>query len=187
MTEAFPIVSWFDEPIKKSISSVFNGMNDFVESIDLIKKYRNAHFNTLRYKVSTVKILGMQKPLSLESIYYPTSVSTDIRRRIYSPDWETIGVGKAKPQNTKIRLVEAGYKYIEANPRTVVLGGPGAGKTTFLKYLALAYCDKAVFARTGLRTTYFPIYLNLPLITADTAEILDHLSQILKRQTLHDQ
>ena len=142
MIEVVPIINWFEEPIKQSIMSVFGGVNNYVESLDLIKRYRIAHFEMLIPVVKFVKILGMQKSISLEELYYPTTVSTDIRRRIYSPEWMKIDKNISQKRNGVQKTVVPGDEFIENNPRTIVLGGPGAGKTTFLKYLALAYSEK---------------------------------------------
>lgn len=113
-----------------------------MESLDLIKRYRSSHFEILAPSVRTVKILGMQQPIDLAKLYYPTHVSIDIRRRIYKPDWVKIdGTPEVATKGSKTaplhqRTFEPADKFIEVNHRTVVLGGPGAGKTTFLKYLA---------------------------------------------------
>lgn len=180
--DEIPGLNWFDEPIKNSINSVFDGMNEFVESLDLIKRYRSTHFEILAPSVRTVKILGMQQPIDLAKLYYPTHVSIDIRRRIYKPDWVKIdGTPEVASKGSKTaplhqRTFEPADKFIEVNHRTVVLGGPGAGKTTFLKYLALAYCDKAIFAKTNLSTSLLPIYLHLPALPADGLNIISAIS-----------
>lgn len=178
-----PIVDWFEEPAKQSIDSVFAGINDFVESLDLVRKYRSCHLEITRSMVSHIKILGMQQPYELEKIYYPTMVSTDIRRRIYKPDWGKIdGLQKATvpvPAKTE----EFGDQYFEKNPRTVVLGGPGAGKTTFLRFVALAYCDKNIFGKTKLESKCLPAYVHLPSIVREHVDILDAISEPVIRRT----
>ena len=59
MLEEIPIINWFEEPIKQSIQSIFNDTNNYVESLDVFKKYRKAHFEMLIPSVKSVKILGM--------------------------------------------------------------------------------------------------------------------------------
>lgn len=123
--------------------------------------------------------------MDLERLYYPTEVSTDIRRRIYNPEWAAIDGSEKKQAKPKVRAVELGTKFVEAHPRTVILGGPGAGKTTFLKYLALAYSDKKVFDKTGLTESYLPVYLHLPLLPREGMDVLQAAAMQVKTKTDH--
>lgn len=183
MIENVPVINWFEDPIKQSITSVFGGLNSYVESLDLIKKYRNTHFEILIPIVKFVKILGMQKSIPLDELYYPTTVSTDIRRRIYSPEWMKIDKNTSQIRNAVQKTVVPGDEFIELNPRTVVLGGPGAGKTTFLKYLALAYSEKTIFEKTKLKTSFLPAYIHLPSLPTDSIDFLHALKSKVEQRT----
>ena len=183
MIEDIPIINWFEEPIKQSIMSVFGDVNNYFESLDLIKRYRSIHFEILTPTVKFVKILGMQKSISLDELYYPTTVSIDIRRRIYSPEWMKIDKNTARIRNGVQKTVVPGDEFIEMNPRTVVLGGPGAGKTTFLKYLALAYSEKTIFEKTKLKTSFLPAYIHLPSLPTESIDLLHALTFRVQQRT----
>lgn len=188
-------ISWFDEPIKSSVNSVFSDLNSSVEALDILNKYRGIHFEILRSIVGSVKILGMQNPVALKDLYYPVSITTDIRRRIYAPEWGIINnndkspLGQIKPSQTNLgrRRVqknrEAGDAYISNNSRVVVLGGPGAGKTTFLKFLALAYSEQEIFKNTKLNHSWFPIYIHLPLLAKSNIDLIEHIAESTIRRT----
>jgi hypothetical protein len=110
-----PVFDWFEEPIKESVRSVFNSINSKVESLDLFRKYRDVHFEILKNQVGSVKILGMQHPIELQNLYYPAVVSTDIRRRIYAPEWREIDGPETKTKAKASSNTEAGDKFIANN------------------------------------------------------------------------
>lgn len=174
-----PGIDWFEEPIKESVKSVFDGVNAFVESLDLFKVFRSTHFEMLTAQVSGVKILGMQHPVDLKSLYYPASISTNIRRRIYAADWESVDAQPGLRKAIKTKNIQGADSYISKNSKVVILGGPGAGKTTFLKFVALAYSDRTIFNKTKLAKSQLPIYLHLPQVARDECKILDAICRPL--------
>ncbi len=82
--------SWFDEPAKQSVNAVFDGLNKGIEALDIFKKYRNAHFKSLKSDLKTLKIMGMSEPINLVDIYNPARVSTTIHSRLYKQDWHSV-------------------------------------------------------------------------------------------------
>lgn len=178
-----PVINWFEEPIKESFLSLFNFANSKVESLDVFKLYRTVHFELLKQQVSGVKILGMQQPVDLKDLYYPVTVSTNIRRRMYTPEWKSLTEKEKGKKPAAIKPTDDGDSYISKHERVVLLGGPGAGKTTFLKFTALAYSDKAIFKRTKLSNSYLPIFLHLPLMAKDEEEIIDAICKPLQSRT----
>lgn len=182
-----PVLSWFDEPVKSSIKSVFEGLNSTVESLDLFRRYRGTHFAMLREVVGWVKILGMSNPLSLADLYYPTIVSSDIKRRLYNSDWvpesQFGAVKKGVPE--RIRPAD-GSSHIEKCKRLIVLGGPGAGKTTFLKFMTLAFSDKSIFLSTELKTSKLPFFVSLPELCKTELSVFDFISKpLITREGMH--
>lgn len=177
-----PVLSWFDEPILQSIKSVFDGLNVKTESLDLLRKYRNAHFQTTRATVSTIKILGMAEPVQLEHVYSPARVSTTIHRRLYRRETYTDPTDTAVAQTSTDNLVR-GDVFVENHDRVAVLGGPGSGKTTFLKHLALSYVDKSVFQKTELKTSKFPIFVSVPVFANSDKTLGQYITTELARRT----
>src|SRR5262245_47876118 len=101
-----PGLNWFEEPIKESIKSVFSGVNAFVESLDIFNKYKKTHFEMLRQQVGSVKILGMQQPMALKELYYPATISTDIRSRLYAPEWSIIDAKNVTKRSSRPKFTE---------------------------------------------------------------------------------
>jgi energy-coupling factor transporter ATP-binding protein EcfA2 len=186
MNMEIPVINWFEDPIKESINSVFHGINSRVEALDIFNKYRKIHFEMLKQLVGNVKILGMQEPVDLKDLYYPATISTNIRRRMYAAEWALLDDDQKSVGLQKIKSIEEGDSYVENHSRIVVLGGPGAGKTTFLRFLALAYSDKSIFAKTKLTTSYLPIYLHLPLLAREHHDITEGIFFPLRKRNKTD-
>ena len=151
-------------PIKQSINEVFNTVNKGVESLDLLGKYGRKQKKHIKTTHVNIKLLGMTSPIPLASIFYPTHVSTTIRRRLYEQEWlseiaPSPSTFTKATHNKKAISVDA-TKYVEENPKVVVLCGPGAGKTTFLRFLALMHADAIV--DTPKHLELLPFFVHLP-------------------------
>ncbi|UXY51406.1 NACHT domain-containing protein [Pseudomonas tohonis] len=178
-----PFLNWFDEPIKNSINSVFKGLNASVESLDLFRKYHTAHSETLRQEVQNIKLLGMSMPVKLTDIYNPARISTTIQRRLYTEEWIEASSAPLQGNKAKEKDLIDGDIFIENNLRTVVLGGPGAGKTTFLKYLSLCYIDKKTFEKSNLKKTKLPFFVYLPDLSKTEDSLFNFLANPIERKT----
>lgn len=181
-----PIFNWFDEPAKQSVNSVFAGINEGVEALDLLRRFRKAQFQAVKFQVSMVKILGMSTPVALQGIYSPAHVSTTISRRLFRTEWlnaRSVGDIQRALQDSKSKSVTTAEEFVEAHQHVVILGGPGSGKTTFIKHLALAYTDRDVFKTTKLKTSFLPIFLSLPHFAKTADELFDFIVKPLVQRT----
>ena len=185
----FPVLNWFDQPIKQAVSSVFDDLNRGTEALDLFNKYRRNHFTRLTAAIRHIKILGMNQPIPLTDLYSPAMVSTTIYGRLYEQEW--LSAAASEPASPVRRRRRAGKRrradeFIEDHARVVVLGSAGSGKTTLLRQIALAMCDKEVFATTKLKTSSFPFFIRLPVYgrkTAGDEPIVDYLGRELEEYT----
>lgn len=181
-----PIVSWLNDPIEKSIRSVFDDTNIGTEALDLLKKYQRQHFRHIQAEFGDIKLLGMTAPIGLTQIYSQTYFSTTVHRRLYEEDWRNLAdkdehERRRKTRSEKDRVL--GDSFIEDHQRVIILGGPGAGKTTFLKHLALAYTDKDLFGESKLKTSRFPFLIQLPALAKSALGIEQELAERLVKTT----
>ncbi len=184
-----PVISWLDKPIKHAVWSLFDDLNKATEAMDIFRKYRRNHFKRLTHSVRYIKILGMSQPVLLTRIYSPAMVSTTIYGRLYEQDWLSASsppaVTPTRPRRVN-RPVTRADEFIDSHSRVAVLGPAGSGKTTLLRHLALAMCDKEIFATTKLQTSRFPFFVALPSYAKETAgdqSIVDYLSMKLAEYT----
>lgn len=114
------------------------------------EKYRSHIYD--QYK--TTRILGNPKPIVVEDTYIDVYVTTNIATsQIYDinelPRFPAEHDSFHINNQTRISALDAIKKY----SRLFILGKPGAGKTTFLKYLTLQTCKGSI-----LKT---PIFISL--------------------------
>jgi predicted NACHT family NTPase len=120
--------------------------DDIDDSIDtLVQKIRKQVKPYIKEKCGTMRVLDMPKPIELtgkQGIYTNVNILEEItgRRRLKVAElmqscdhdnFERLGLSRVKQE--KISGLEA----VQRHSKLMVLGKPGAGKTTFLKYLAM--------------------------------------------------
>lgn len=177
-------------PVKKSINSVFDSFNKGVESLDIGGKYETAQKKLITSSLQNIKLLGMTSPVPLENIYYPTHVSTSVGRRLYEQEWlsekeSESGAHQTLPKASLRRGTRnslRGDDALEKFKKIVVLGGPGAGKTTFLRFMALAYSKSDLFSQTHLATSLLPFFVHLPKLAKEEVGLLEYLAAPLEKK-----
>lgn len=108
------------------------------------------------------------------------------RARKYQVDSERRHAGKERPEKITRHLPI--NQALAENLKIVVLGGPGSGKTTILKYITLAFAENQP-ERLGLQETRLPIFIHLYDYAVKRAEwtdnrfsLLDHLDVFINAQ-----
>ena len=115
----------------------------------LIHELRSQVYYRVREHCGTMRILDMSHPIEVNDIYTNVNILEQItgRRQIKidrllqeceSEEFDRFGLGKIIEE--RIPGLEAVEKY----QKLIILGKPGAGKTTFLKYLAMQ-CNEGQF------------------------------------------
>ncbi|PZO35415.1 MAG: transcriptional regulator [Pseudanabaena frigida] len=109
---------------------------------DLVKLARDGCAEDIRERCGTMRVLDMSQPVDLDRIYTDVNIIKDVIGR------QRIGYDEVMEFNTRehfehflvgtIKERVMGFEAVEEFQKLVVLGKPGAGKTTFMKYLAMS-------------------------------------------------
>jgi predicted NACHT family NTPase len=108
-----------------------------VELDDIVQQTREAIRASLKAQCGTMRVLDMPNPIDLTGengiytnvhILEGTTHATEDARAIGEDDGSEFGRRGQREQ---------GKKVVQKHPKLMVRGKPGAGKTTFLKYLAM--------------------------------------------------
>ncbi|MFN6463105.1 MAG: NACHT domain-containing NTPase [Nostoc sp. DedVER02] len=120
--------------------------DDIDDSIDtLVQEIRKQIKPYIKEKCGTMRVLDMPQPIELtgkQGIYTNVNILEEITGRtrlkvaelMQSCDYdnfERIGLSRVKQKRV------SGLEVVQRHSKLMVLGKPGAGKTTFLKYLAM--------------------------------------------------
>jgi len=136
-------VDLFKDLIFSSWQAVSGYAKDKYRENDPFGKATKKYIGGLIERYNHINVLGMSEPVSLKSLYVRANILEKITSRVgLRPedlaeyfDFDRRAFGKEKEAVDGISILNKLQKFI-------VLGKPGAGKTTYLKYLTLMMFDE---------------------------------------------
>jgi hypothetical protein len=129
-----------------------------VEQRDLLGNAIRQYTLHLAERFTGVKILGMSAPLPLEQIYTRVRVRDRLRK---SQPWVGNLTQESFEQMKSRDVILQGIDVINNTQYVTILGQPGAGKTTFLRYILTQALQN------NLRKPALPVFVSLNDISAN--------------------
>lgn len=132
----------------------------------LVHKLRAVHYDRIQDQCGTLRLLDIAQPIELNELYVDINIleemtskrwleTTDLVK-INSDEFNRFGLGKVRQKRVWGTEVLVGYS------RLMLLGKPGAGKSTFLQSVAIS-CNQGFF-----QPDYLPILISLKNFADDT-------------------
>lgn len=141
-------------------------MDESWQRVDL-REAAQRYATHIRRECSTMRVFGQPEPVSLEGIF------TDVYLLDRPTAWRRFHIEELQRQYRAGELPEhkverkQGLEAVRSHQRLFILGKPGAGKTTFLKYMALqgaaGQIDKV------------PIFVSLKALADSEQELSDYV------------
>jgi DNA-binding Xre family transcriptional regulator len=151
----------------------------------LVQDIREKIRDTIKKRCGTMRVLDMTQPIGLNDIYTDVNILEKItgRRRIDLPEL----VQRFDPDSEDFNRYEMGQvaekrvpgiKAVNRYSKLMILGKPGAGKTTFLKYLAIQCIDG------DFQANRVPIFITLKQFAEDDKQenIMNFVSSFIAEQ-----
>jgi len=142
--------------------------NGVVDIDALVQKVRRHCHDKIQMLYGKMQLLDISQPVDIENLYVDVNILEEITSyqwqelsdllRGFNPDadnFDRLGLGKVRQKRV------SGLKAVTEHSRLMVLGKPGAGKTTFLKHIAIE-CNKGKF-----QDNLIPIFIPLKIFAED--------------------
>lgn len=167
-------------PARLSGSSLAAGGSNPLDS--LVQTLRQEMYDSIQERCGTIRILDMSHPVDVKDLYIDVNILEQITGRRHKrieeflqecelENFDRFGFGNIVEERI------AGIKAVEKYKKLILLGKPGAGKTTFLKHLAIQ-CNEGRFEQDRV-----PIFITLK----DFAEVENkpNLLEYISQKDLH--
>ncbi|MEH1826524.1 MAG: NACHT domain-containing NTPase [Nostoc sp.] len=132
----------WEEIIAEPASEAEVNQHNSIDIDAIVQEIREKIKPIIQQRCGTMRVLDMTQPIGLNDIYTSVNILEKItgRQRLgidellqqcTSEDFDRFGLGRITQKRVP------GLEAVEKYPKLMILGKPGAGKTTFLKYLAI--------------------------------------------------
>jgi predicted NACHT family NTPase len=153
--------------------------NNSIDLDALVQEVRQKIKPSIKERCGTMRVLDMTHPIGLNDIYTNVNILekitgrrrkeiTELLQESNFDNFERFGLGRITEQRV------SGLAAVEKYAKLTILGKPGAGKTTFLKYLAIQ-CIEGDF-----HADLVPIFVTLKDFSEATQKqgLLEYISQL---------
>jgi hypothetical protein len=138
---------------------------------ELVRRVREKRYSKIQDQCSTLRILDVEQEIGTHDLYIDINVLAEIPcykhkglpellQNLNPDEIDRFGLGK------RLERVP-GLKAVEQHGKLMMLGQPGAGKTTFLQHIAIE-CNQGRF-----QGNYVPIFIRLREFTEDAKDAGD--------------
>ena len=156
-------------------------VQDTISDIDaLVTRVRSHCRDKIQDQCGTLHLLDITRPVGLNDLYVDVNILEEITSQRWleisdlqgfkAEEFDRLGLGKVRQEQVP------GLKAVERYAKLMVLGKPGAGKTTFLQYLAIQ-CNQGDFQAHRV-----PVFIRLKNFAEDALDegnfsLLDYINQ----------
>jgi len=146
----------------------------------LVTQVRQERYEKIQDQCGTLRLLDIARPVGIDDLYVDVNILEEITSQRWlelsdlqgfqPEEFDRLGLGTVRAQGVP------GIKAVERYTKLMVLGKPGAGKTTFLQYLAVQ-CNQGHF-----QAHLIPVFILLKNFAEDALDeenfsLVDYIKQ----------
>jgi predicted NACHT family NTPase len=150
----------------------------------LLTRVRQKRHEQIQDQCGTLRLLDVARPVGLDDLYVEVNILEEITSQRWleisdlqgfqAEEFDRLGLGKVRAKGIP------GLEAVERYSKLMVLGKPGAGKTTFLQYLAI-HCNQGDFQAHRV-----PVFIRLNNFAEDALDegnfsLLHYINQDFSR------
>lgn len=158
------------------VKKAYAGLAGYAQEHDFFNTATKKYLNNIREDFGHVRVLGMKNPVPLDSLYVRANIleKISVRTGALPEEMEKNRDQFFKSFSDTIETVD-GEAIIDRNENLIVLGKPGAGKTTYLKYLTLRMASKD--KDSNIKQRRIPIFITLHEFAKTGKPLLDYIAE----------
>lgn len=164
--------------ISEILKTAYQGIRDKVKGEMKEHDYFGTAAKKYGQKIASrynyIRVFGMSEPVPLRNLYvranilekvsYYWKASLEELEKAFDQDKRSFGTTKE---------TRSGIEVLNKLQRYIVLGKPGAGKTTYLKYLALRSIDKDA----DIKDRKIPIFITLKELSDSKSSLMEYITE----------
>jgi len=171
------IIKTFWDKGGKALGGASQSLNDEIKK--LIYKASKQYVNNYNQRHGILKVLGMREPVALESVYTGVRFldEKDIRSLGSIADLEEDYRTAQKRKFQREHSWKEGLRVAKETQYLMVLGGPGAGKSTFLRRMGL---EALKLNKGEFQHHCIPVFIELKRFNSDKIDIKEVIAEELR-------
>ncbi|MCE7922370.1 MAG: NACHT domain-containing protein [Haliscomenobacteraceae bacterium CHB4] len=164
----------FTNLIVKTYQSVSGFVKDKNKERDFFGTATKKYVGSLIGRYNTIQVLGMREPVPLKSLFVRANILEKISARagLRPKELAEFFDFDRRAFGTKRETVD-GEIIVNKLQKFIVLGKPGAGKTTYLKYLTLMMLD----SYSQIEQRRLPIFVTLRSWADESVPLMEFIAQ----------
>jgi predicted NACHT family NTPase len=163
----------------KLVRSAYQGMAGYAREQDFFKTATRKYIQNLRDDYGQIRMIGSSDHVPLESLYVRANILEKVRARggVFPDEMDAQRDLYLSAFGGKTETLD-GEEVVNRERKFIVLGKPGAGKTTYLKYLALRMVTDD--PKSVIRQRKLPVFIELHKFAKKNLPLLDYIAEEFK-------